>query len=349
MSANFSINGRLIGPGYPTYIIAELSCNHHQNLDMALKLVDEAHKAGADAVKLQTYTPDTITIDCDNDYFKIKGTIWEGETLYNLYGKAYTPWEWTPILKKRANKLGMDLFSSPFDGTAVDFLESHNVPAYKVASFEIVDHILLKKIAQTGKPVIMSSGMASLEDMESAVNCLRQNGTKQLALLKCTSAYPAKPEDANLANIQNLAQTFGVVSGLSDHTLGPVVPITAVALGACIIEKHFTLKRDSGSPDDEFSLTPEEFKDMVDSVRIAEKTVGKVTYGGVKSEGSTKLLRRSLFVVEDVKAGEIFTVKNVRSIRPGDGLHTKYMSDVLGKKARKDIARGTPMSFNLID
>lgn len=351
MAAKFEINGRQIGAGYRTYIIAELSCNHNQSLDIAKQLVHEASKAGADAIKLQTYRADTITIDCDNEYFKIKGTIWEGERLYDLYERAHTPWEWTGELKKLANDLGMDLFSSPFDTTAVDFLESVGVPAYKIASFEIVDHILLKRVAQTGKPVIVSTGMASLADISSAVDCLRQNGTTQIAILKCTSAYPAKPEDANLLNIPHLSQTFNVVSGLSDHTIGVEVPIVSVALGANIIEKHFTLSRDYGSPDDLFSLTPTEFKQMVDSVRIAEKCLGKVTYGGVSSEDDSRQLRRSLFVVKDIKAGEEFTLEHVRSIRPGHGLHTRHYDEIVGSgaRARVDIVRGTPLSWSLID
>lgn len=342
----FSINGRKISLDQPTYIIAELSCNHNQNYDIALKLLHAAHQAGADAVKLQTYTPDTITLDSNRPEFEIQGTIWEGQNLHKLYQKTYTPWEWTHNLMAEANKLGMDLFSSPFDHTAVDFLESCNVPAYKVASFEIVDHPLLKRIAQTGKPVIMSTGMASLSDISEAVEVLRNNGTTQLAILKCTSAYPAKPEDANLRNIPNLAETFHCISGLSDHTLGPEVPITAVALGARIIEKHFTLSRDSGSADDAFSLTPEEFKQMVQSVRIAEKTLGRITYGGVSSETDTKRLRRSIFVTQDLAPNTELTKENVRSIRPGHGLHPKYYEQILGKTTRCKLEKGTPLNWS---
>jgi len=347
--AKFSINGRAIGPSHPTYIIAEMSCNHCQDYDVAVKIVEAAARAGADAIKLQTYTPDTMTIDCDNDFFTLKGTIWDGQKLYDLYKTAYTPWDWTPKLKKLANQLGMDLFSSPFDATAVDFLEEVGTPCYKVASFEVVDHILLKKIAETKKPVIMSSGMASLADIASAVQVLRSNGTTELAILKCTSAYPAKPEDANLANIPHLAQTFNVVSGLSDHTLGTQVPVVSVALGGCIIEKHFTLSRESGSADDAFSLTEDEFAAMVKAVRVAEKVTGKITYGGVEAENDTKGLRRSLFIVQDVKAGEVFTEENVRSIRPGNGLHTKYFGKIIGKKSRRDCKKGTPVSWDLIE
>lgn len=349
MNPQFNIGGRQIGKGYPTYIIAELSCNHNQRLDLALELVKLAAESGADAVKLQTYRPDTITLDSDRDEFKIKGTIWDGMNLFKLYERTYTPWEWTPILMAEAKKYGMDLFSSPFDTTAVDFLETCNVDAYKVASFEIVDHILLKRIAQTKKPVIVSTGMASLSEIEAAVNCLKSNGSGPIALLKCTSAYPAKPEDANLANIPNLRDTFNVVPGLSDHTIGPEVPIVAVTLGANIIEKHFTISRDSGSEDDEFSLTPQEFKDMVNSVRITEKSIGQVTYGGVASEISTRALRRSLFVTQTLKQGDIFTPENIRSIRPGGGLHTQHYEDILGKRARIDIECGTPLKWDLIN
>lgn len=346
----FSINNKIINKTSPTYIIAELSCNHNQNIKTAYKLIDEAYKSGADAIKLQTYTADTMTIKCDKPYFKncLKGTIWEGETLHNLYKRAYTPWEWTKELKEYTNNLGMDLFSSPFDTTAVDYLEKLEVPCYKIASFEIVDHVLIKRIAQTGKPVIISSGMASRGELEEAINLLRNNGCNQIAMLKCTSAYPAKQEDANLITLQNMAQTFNVIPGLSDHTLGIEVPITAVALGAKIVEKHFTLTRESGSPDDAFSLTPIEFKQMVDSIRIVEKAIGKVTYGGIKSEGESKKFRKSLFIVKNVKKGEVLTKENVRSIRPGYGLHTKHYEEVLGKKVRENVERGEPLTWNMI-
>jgi pseudaminic acid synthase len=341
----FNINNRAINSSNPTYIIAELSCNHNQNKETAIKLIEEAHKAGADAIKLQTYTQDTMTIDCSNAYFTdcLKGTLWEGETLYQLYSRAYTPWEWTKELKEYANSLGMDLFSSPFDTTAVDFLETLNVPAYKIASFEIVDHVLIKRIAQTGKPVIISSGMATFEELQEAIELLRKNGCTQICMLKCTSAYPATPSDANLTTMKDMSKKFNVVTGLSDHTLGIEVPIAVVALGGCVIEKHFTLSRESGSPDDAFSLIPSEFKQMVESVRIVEQTLGKVTYGGVEKESSSKKFRKSLFVVEDIAKGEPLTNKNIRPIRPADGMHTKYYYDVLGKTAVVDIKRGTPL------
>ena len=347
----FKINKKIINQTNPTYIIAELSCNHNQDINLAYKLIDAAADCGADAVKLQTYTPDTMTLNCDKPIFKdcLNGSLWEGKTLYELYSKAYTPWEWHKDLKEYANSKGLDLFSSPFDTTAVDFLESLDMPAYKIASFEITDHILIKRIAQTGKPVIISSGMASLSDLNEAVTILRENGCTQIAMLKCTSAYPAKPDDANLITIKHMMETFNVVGGLSDHTLGIEVPIASVVLGGRIIEKHFKLTDDSGSEDDAFSLKPDEFKQMVDSVRVAEKTLGIIKYAGVNSESKSKKFRRSLFIVEDVKQGEMLTEKNVRSIRPANGLHTKHFDDIIGKKARNNLERGTPVSWDIIE
>ena len=346
----FSINNHKIGKNFPTYIIAELSCNHNQNINIAYKLIDEAKKAGANAIKLQTYKADTMTIKSDNPLFKdcLNGTLWEGKTLYDLYSEAYTPWEWTKELKEYANSLEMDLFSSPFDTTAVDFLEKLDIPAYKIASFEIVDHVLIKRIAQTGKPVIISSGMASFEELQEAIDILRNNGCKQICMLKCTSAYPAKTSDANLLTMKDMSEKFNVITGLSDHTLGIEVPIASVVLGGCVIEKHFTLSRNSGSADDAFSLIPEEFKKMVDSVRIVEQTLGKITYGGVKKENSSKKFRKSLFIVEDIKKGDKLTNKNVKPIRPSYGIHTKFYEDVLGETALVDIKKGTPLHFNLI-
>tara|TARA_B100001057_G_C22860217_1_gene954214 strand:+ start:287 stop:1363 length:1077 start_codon:yes stop_codon:yes gene_type:complete len=348
--SEFKIANREIGPNHPTYIIAELSCNHNQNKNTALKLIEEAHIAGADAIKLQTYTQDTMTIDCSNSYFTdcLKDTLWEGETLYQLYSRAYTPWEWTKELKDYANSLGMHLFSSPFDTTAVDFLENLDIPAYKIASFEIVDHVLIKRIAETGKPVIISSGMASFQELQEAIDLLRNNGCSQICMLKCTSAYPAKLEDANLITMKDMAKNFNVLTGLSDHTLDIEVPITSVLLGGCVIEKHFTLSRKSGSPDDEFSLTPDEFKKMVDSIRKVEKISGKITYGGVDKESSSKKFRKSLFIVEDIKKGEKFTKKNIRPIRPANGIHTKYYDYFLGNVANIDLQRGTPLKMEHI-
>lgn len=336
------INNRNIGKGNPVYIIAELSANHNQNLDTALKLVEEAYNSGANAIKLQTYTPDTITLDCKSDVFKIQGTIWKDKYLYDLYKEAYTPWEFHKPIFDKAKELGLDYFSSPFDITAVDFLESLNVPCYKIASCEITDHILLKKVASTKKPIIMSTGMATLGEIEEAINILRKNGTTELAILKCTSEYPAKPEDANLITIQHMINTFNIIGGLSDHTLGIEVPIASICMGASIIEKHFTLSRESGSPDDKFSLEPKEFKQMVDSVRITEKIMGSIKYGGVDGEQAMKKFRRSLFFIKDMKKGDIIDDTCIKSIRPGNGLHTRYYENLLGKKIDRDISMGTP-------
>lgn len=331
-----------------TYIIAEMSANHNQDFERAVQLVHAAKEAGADAIKLQTYTPDTITIDSDKEYFRIKGTLWDGRTLHDLYGEAYTPWEWQPKLKEVADDLGMDLFSTPFDFTAVDFLETMNVPAYKIASFENIDLPLIRRVAQTGKPMIMSTGMATLAEIDEAVRTARDAGCRELALLKCTSAYPAPPEEANLRTIPHLAEAFDVVAGLSDHTLGIQVPVAAVALGARIIEKHFTLARSDGGADSAFSLEPHEFKQMVDAVRITEKALGQVHYGITEKDAESRVFRRSLFVVQNIKAGDVFTEDNVRSIRPGYGLHTRYLDEIIGRRASKDIERGTPLSWNFV-
>jgi pseudaminic acid synthase len=328
------------------YIIAEVSANHNGSIERAEAIIRAAADAGADAVKLQTYTADTMTIPCDNEHFRIKGTLWEGKTLHDLYQEAYTPWEWQPRLKELANDLGMDCFSTPFDATAVDFLEKMNVPCHKVASFEVVDIPLLKKIASTGKPVIMSTGMASLTEIDEAVTTLRENGTTELALLKCTSAYPAPPEEANLRTIPHLAQAFSCVAGLSDHTLGSAVAVGAVAVGARIIEKHFTLARADGGPDSAFSMEPHEFRQMVQDIRTVEKALGAVCYDLTPKQKESKVFRRSLFVVKDMKAGEAFTEENVRSIRPGYGLPPKMLNIVLGRRAAKNLSMGTPLSLD---
>jgi pseudaminic acid synthase len=348
MTAQIKIGERAIGSGHSVYIIAELSANHHQDFEQAVKIIHAAKDAGADAVKLQTYTPDTITIACDRREFRVEGTIWEGRNLHDLYGEAYTPWEWQPRLKEIANTLGLDLFSSPFDATAVDFLESMSVPAYKVASFEAVDIPLIQRIAATGKPTILSTGMATLEEIEEAVRAFRQSGGQRIALLKCTSAYPALPEEMNLRTIAELAQRFDVPVGLSDHSMDVAVPVAAVALGACIIEKHLTLSRSHPGPDSSFSLEPHEFKAMVDAVRTTEKALGKVQFGAGAKESALRAFRRSLFVVRDIKSGEAFTAENIRSIRPGNGLHTRYLAEVLGRRAVCDIERGTPLRWDLV-
>jgi pseudaminic acid synthase len=342
------INNHKIGPGHNAYIIAEMSANHNQDFDQAVKIVEEAKLAGADAVKLQTYTPDTITIDCNNQYFSIEGTPWEGRNLHDLYAEAYTPWDWQPRLKKIADRLSIDLFSSPFDATAVDFLEEMDVPAYKIASFEITDLPLIRKIAETGKPVILSTGMANLAEIDEAVGTVRSTGNHQLALLKCNSAYPAPPEDMNLRTIEHLARAYKVPVGLSDHTLNLAVPVAAVSLGACIIEKHIALNRSNAGPDSAFSLEPDEFKEMVKAVRTAEKAIGEVCYETTPKEKESRIFRRSLFAVEDIKAGQVFTKQNIRSIRPGYGLHPRYLEVVLGKRAAKYIRRGTPLDWKIV-
>lgn len=339
---------RKVGPGFPTYIVAEMSANHRQDLGEACRIVRAARECGADAIKLQTYRPDTVTIDCDYDYFRIKGTIWEGQNLYRLYQEAYTPWEWQPQLKELAESLGMQFFSTPFDATAVDFLQRMEVPAYKIASFELVDLPLLRCVARTGKPVILSTGMATLGEIDEAVSTLRAAGAGQIALLKCTSAYPAPPEEMNLRTITHLGDTFQVPVGLSDHTLGIAVPTAAVALGACIIEKHFTWSRAIPGPDSAFSLEPHEFKEMVNAIRTTEKALGQIHYGVNEHEAMSRVFRRSLFVVQNMKAGERFTPDNVRSIRPGYGLHTRYLRTILGSFANQDIKRGTPLSWDLV-
>ena len=343
------INDRKIGPGFPVYIVAELSANHRQKRDEAIELIRVAKEVGADAVKLQTYTPDTMTIQCDKPEFRIGGgTLWDGKTLYDLYSEAYMPWEWQPKLKKLADDLGIDLLSTPYDKTAVDFLEEMGVPAYKVASFEIVDIPLIEYIASKGKPIILSTGMATLEEIDEAVRAARKAGASQIALLKCTSVYPAPPEEMNLRTIPDLAKKFRVPVGLSDHTMGISVPVAAVALGACIVEKHFTLSRSIPSPDSAFSLEPQEFKAMVEAIRTAEKALGEVNYAITEQEAKTRVFRRSLFIIKDVKAGEVFTEENVRSIRPGYGLHPRHLKDIVGGRAVQDIKRGTPLSWELM-
>jgi pseudaminic acid synthase len=343
------INKRQISLNKPTYIIAEMSANHNKSFEKAVKILEEAKKAGADAVKLQTYTPDTITIDCNNDYFKIKDTIWKGKNLYQLYKEAYTPWEWQPKLKKIADALKIDLFSSPFDASAVDFLEKMNVPAYKIASFELVDIPLLKKVATTGKPVILSTGMATLKEIEEAVNTLEDNMCKNIALLKCTSAYPASAEEMNLRTIPHLSKTFKVPTGLSDHTMGNTIAVAAVAIGACIIEKHFCLDRNNLGPDSSFSMEPNEFKQMVKDIRTTEKALGKINYELTDSQEKSKAFRRSLFAVENIQKGEIFTNKNIRSIRPSYGLPPKYLEVIFGKKAKTNIQKGTPLAWEILE
>ncbi len=349
METGIRIGNRFVGRNRPVYIVAEMSANHHNDFREAVRIVEAAKEGGADAVKIQTYRADSLTIDCGGEAFRIKDTLWNGRTLYDLYAEAATPWEWQPELKETAGRLGMDLFSSPFDDAAVDFLERMNVPAYKVASFEIVDIGLIEKMAATGKPLILSTGMASETEIADALRAARRAGSTEQMLLKCTSAYPAPPESMNLLTIPAMAATFGVPVGISDHTLGIAVPVAAAALGACLVEKHFTLSRDVTGPDSAFSLEPQEFRAMVDAVRTAEKALGEIRYGIGAAEDKSLVFRRSLFIVADVKSGETFTWKNLRSIRPGYGLPPKHLPQILGRRARIDIERGTPLDWHMIE
>jgi len=349
MGQTIEINGRRIGLGFPIYIVAEISANHNHDFEQAVRLLHAAKEAGADAVKLQTYTPDTLTLRSDLDYFRISGgTIWDGQTLYDLYSEAYMPWEWQPKLKIIAAEIGIDLFSTAFDVSAVEFLERMQVSVHKIASFEIVDMPLIERMARTGKPLIISTGMATLGEIEEAVQTARNAGATEIALLKCTSAYPASPEEVNLRTIPHLAQALHVPVGLSDHTLGIAVPVAAVALGACIVEKHFTLSRDIPSPDSAFSLEPHELKAMVEAIRTAERAMGSIHYGVSKHEAKSRVFRRSLIVVKDMKVGEAFTNENVRCIRPGYGLHTRHLQEVLGRCTSRDIERGTPLAWDMV-
>jgi len=347
--SQLNIGKRPVGPGHPVYIVAELSANHRGDIDHTERTIRAMAESGADAVKIQTYTADTLTIPCDNEHFRIKGgTLWDGKTLHELYQEAAMPWEWTGHLKSLAEGLGMDFFSTPFDDSAVDFLESHEMAMHKVASFELVDLPLLRKIAGTGKPIIASTGMATSAEIEEAVETMRAGGNQQLALLKCTSAYPAAPEEMDLRTLVDMTERFSVPVGLSDHTMGATAAVAAVALGAVIVEKHFTLSRADPGPDSAFSMEPGEFVEMVDAIRMTEKALGKVNYEVSPKEAKSRVFRRSLFVVEDVKKGDEFTRQNIRSIRPGAGLHTRHLGELLGRRAARDVARGTPVSWELV-
>ncbi len=345
----FAIAGRPIGPGHPPYVIAEMSANHGGDPDRARAIMAAARAAGADAIKLQTYTADTLTIDCDRPEFRLADGPWKGRTLYDLYREAHTPWELHPDLFAIGAELGLAVFSTPFDPTAVDFLESLNAPAHKIASFEIVDLPLVRKVAGTGKPIILSTGMADLAEITQAVDVAREAGCHQLALLHCVSGYPAPPQDCNLKTIAHLAETFGVATGLSDHTLGIAVPVAAVALGAALIEKHVTLARADGGPDAAFSLEPAELAAMVEAVRTAYAALGRVDYSLKRSERGNVTMRRSLYAVADIKAGEKLTEQNIRSIRPGHGLAPMHLPNVLGRTARSDIPRGTPLEWSCLE
>lgn len=338
-----------IGDGHPVYIVAELSANHNRDFDRAVRLVHVAKEAGADAVKLQTYTADTITLQSNCECFQINGgTLWDGRTLHDLYKDASTPWEWHSKLQKIATDVGLDFFSSPFDLSAVDFLERLHVPAYKIASPEIVDLQLIERVARTRKPLIISTGMATQEEIREALETACRAGSTEIALLKCTSAYPSPPEEMNLLTIPELARSFNVPVGLSDHSLELAVPVAAVTLGACIIEKHLTLSRSDAGPDAAFSLEPKEFAAMVRAVRVAGKAMGVAQIGPVEAENASRRFRRSLFVVENMRCGEVFTESNVRSIRPAKGLHTRHLGEVIGRRCSRDVERGTPLAWDLV-
>ena len=349
MRREISIAGRKIGPAHPPYVICELSGNHNGSLARALELIEEAAATGCDAIKIQTYTPDTMTIDSDRSEFQIKGGPWDGNSLYELYRTAHTPYEWHEEMFAKAKELGIVLFSTPFDETAVDLLESLGAEAYKIASFEIVDLELISYVAQKGKPMIISTGMASLGDIERAVVTARENGCEELILLHCISSYPAPTESSNLRTVSNIAETFGVVSGLSDHTKGTAVSVAAVALGASVIEKHFTLARADGGPDAAFSLEPAEFKQLCDHCGSAWTALGEVGYELKTAEAKSLVFRRSLFAVKEIAKGEKLTVDNVRSIRPGFGLAPRHQKDILGRIAKKKIERGEPLAWSSIE
>lgn len=341
------INGRNIGDGNPCYVIAEMSGNHAGSIENAKEIIHAAKESGADCIKIQTYTADTITMNCHNKYFQIEKGTWEGENLYSLYGKAYTPWEWQAELFETATKAGLDFFSTPFDRTATDFLEEIGMQFYKIASFELVDIPLIKYVAGKGKPIIMSTGMGSLGEIEEAVKVIKEHNCP-LALLKCSSAYPAIPDSMNLKTIPNMKEVFQVPVGLSDHSMGSVAAVTAVALGANIIEKHFCLSREIENPDSSFSMEPEEFKNMVRDIRDAERAMGKVCYQVTESEMQNRTFRKSIFVSKDIKRGEKLTKENIRVIRPSYGLEPKYYEQVLGMTALEDLEAGTPLNFKII-
>ncbi len=349
MKRHIKIGNRIIGDDQPAFLVAEISANHRQSLDEAKALVHAAKKSGADAIKVQTYTPDTMTINCDSDYFlHPEDSLWAGRSLYELYQEAYMPWEWQPELQKLAEEIGLEFFSTAYDSTSVEFLEEINIPAFKIASFEIVDLPLIKKIAATGKPMIIATGMADLNEIEKAVATARDNGADQIALLKCTSAYPSDPKEMNLKTMAHMAETFRLPCGLSDHTTGGTCAIAAVSLGACIIEKHFTLSKNNKSPDAAFSMEPDSFSAMASQIRIVEKALGQASYGPVQTEAEGLKFRRSLFVVKDIPGGESLTHENIRAIRPGFGLNPEYFEKVIGKRAKTALKAGTPLIWEVI-
>ena len=342
------INEKAIGADHPPYIIAEISANHNGSVEHALQLIEAAKTAGADAVKLQTYTADTMTINMSSDEFCIKGGLWDGYRLYDLYHEAHTPWEWHKNLFAKAKDLDITIFSTPFDNSSVDFLESLDVPAYKIASFEIVDLPLINKVASTGKPLIISTGMANLKEIEAAMNEAHKSGCKELILLHCVSGYPTPPEDINLNTITDMRKHFGVPIGLSDHTLGTVVPVAATALGAVLIEKHFTFSRNDGGHDSAFSLEPQELKRLCEDTKTAWLSLGTVNYERKQSEKENLIFRRSLYVTDDIRQGELLSPSNIRSIRPGYGMEPKYLPEVIGKKAIANIKKGTPLTWEML-
>jgi N-acetylneuraminate synthase len=347
MNPLIAIAGRKIGLDHAPYVIAEMSANHNGNIETAFKIIEAAEKAGADAVKLQTYRPDTITLNCDTEDFRIHGGLWDGRTLYDLYEEAHMPWEWHAPLFTHARKLGITIFSSPFDNTAVDLLEDLNAPAYKIASFEAVDHALIKYVASTGKPMIISTGMADAEEIQEAIDAAREGGCKELAILHCVSGYPAPSEDYNLRTIPDMIQRFGLVTGLSDHTLDNTTAVTSVAMGASIIEKHFTLDRSGGGPDDSFSLEPVELAALCKDSKTAWAALGHIDYGRKSSEQGNVKFRRSLYFVKDLKAGDVITADAVRSVRPGFGLTPKYYFQLIGRQLAVTVEANTPVSFDL--
>ena len=348
MNKTITIGKRTLSADSPVFIVAELSANHNQDYNRAVEIIHAAAQAGADAVKLQTYTPDTLTIDCHEDCFVNKGGLWDGLTEYELYQKAYTPWEWQPKLMEEAAKLGLECFSSPFDFTSIDFLESLHVPAYKIASYEINDIPLIRKAARLHKPMIFATGIAYPEDIERALSVCAEEGNQDVILLKCVSAYPTPYEDVNLNVIPTLAKTYDCLTGISDHTLGTIVSAGAVPLGIRMVEKHLTLRRSDGGPDSAFSMEPEEFAQMVQEIRILEKALGSPEYHLTDKQVEQRQGSRSLFVVKDIAEGEVLTSENIRSIRPGIGLHTMYYEEVLGKHAKHYVKKGTPLAWDLI-
>ncbi len=348
VNKNFQIGKHTLGQNQPPYIIAEMSGNHNQDIGRALKIIDAAKNAGVHAVKLQTYTADTITIDYDGDEFLIKSGLWAGRNLYELYQEAHTPWDWHKALFDHAARKDITIFSSPFDKTAIDFLEDLNAPAYKIASFEIIDLPLVRYAAETGKPLIMSTGIATKDEIGEAIATVRESGNDNLVILHCVSGYPSDPAEANLNTMSDIAREFDVLAGLSDHSHGIAVPVAATALGACVIEKHLTLSRSEGGVDSDFSLEPQEFNDLVINCQLAHTALGQVSYDLKNSEIENQRFRRSLYIVADINKGGILSEENIRSIRPGLGLKPKYYDDVIGKKATRDIARGTPLSWDMV-